>query len=162
MIVALLLVAIGILLCTRRSERDHTPGLMVLIGGFIWLAIEIHLLSMLGDLFAAALRHWIQIAAAFSVTILLIVPAIMIFIAIRDKFDSRRVLDAHNPVRNAFERRVETHESPGLWANRSRGDRPAPAEKRLSQSRDLKTRLEKLRVAAIVTGFAAGELLVRG
>lgn len=113
MIVALLLVAIGILLCTRRSERDHTPGLMVLIGGFIWLAIEIHLLSMLGDLFAAALRHWIQIVAAFGVTILLIVPAIMIFITIRDKFDSRRVLDAHNPVRSTFERRVETMKALG-------------------------------------------------
>ncbi len=109
MIVALLLVGIGILLCTRRPGRDHTPGLMVLIAGFIWLAIEIHLLSMLGDLFAAALRNWSQIVVAFGAAILLIVPAIMIYIAVRDQFDGRtKVLDAHNPVRNTFERRVDT------------------------------------------------------
>ncbi|MFZ3266103.1 MAG: hypothetical protein WA172_19005 [Terriglobales bacterium] len=109
MIVALLLVVIGILLCTRRPGRDYTLGLMALIAGFIWLAIEIHLLSIVADFFGVAVQHWIQIVVALGAAILLIVPAIMIYIAIRDRFDSReKVLESHNPVRNTFERRVDT------------------------------------------------------
>ncbi len=109
MIVALSLVAIGFLLCTRRPGRDYTPGTVALIAGFIWLAIEIHLLGMLGDLLAAALRHWIQIVVSCGAAILLIVPALMIYLAVRDQFDNgTKVLDAHNPVRNTFERRVDT------------------------------------------------------
>jgi hypothetical protein len=109
MTVAFLLVIIVVLLYTRRPERDYTLGLMGLIAAFIWLAIEIHLLSILGDLFALALERWIQIVIALGAAVLLIVPAIMIYIAVRDHLDNRKKFrESHGTVRNKFERRVTT------------------------------------------------------
>ena len=109
MTVAFLLVVIVILLHTRRPDRDYTLGLMLLIAAFIGLAIKIRLLSILGDLFALALEHWLEIVMAFGAAILLIVPAIMIYIAVRDQLDNReKFQESHGPVRSKFERRVNT------------------------------------------------------
>jgi uncharacterized paraquat-inducible protein A len=109
MTVAFLLVVIVILLYTRRPDRDYTLGIMVLIAASIWLAIEIHLLSILADFFAVALEHWLEIVMAFGAAVLLIVPAIMIYIAVRDQLDNReKFQESHGPVRSKFERRVTT------------------------------------------------------
>ena len=109
MTVAFLLVVIVILLYTRRPDRDYTLGIMVLIAASIWLAIEIHLLSILADFFAVALEHWLEIVMAFGAAVLLIVPAIMIYIAVRDQLDNReKFQESHGPIRSTFERRVTT------------------------------------------------------
>ena len=109
MTIAFLLVVIVILLYTRRPDRDYTLGIMVLIVASIGLAIKIRLLSILGDLFALALEHWLEIVMAFGAAILLIVPAIMIYIAVRDQLDNReKFQESHGPVRSKFERRVTT------------------------------------------------------
>jgi hypothetical protein len=109
MTVIVLLVVIVVLLYTRRPDRDYTLGLMLLIAAFVWLAIEIHLLSILGDFFAVALEHWLDIVMAFGAAVLLIVPAIMIYIAVRDQLDNReKFQESHGSVRSKFERRVTT------------------------------------------------------
>ena len=109
MTVAFLLVVIVVLLYTRRPDRDYTLGLMLLIAAFVWLAIEIHLLSILGDFFAVALEHWLDIVMAFGAAVLLIVPAIMIYIAVRDHVENReKFQESNGTVRGKFERRVAT------------------------------------------------------
>jgi hypothetical protein len=109
MTVAFLLVVIVILLYTRRPDRDYTVGIMVLIAASIWLAIEIRLLSILGDLFALALEHWLEIVMAFGAAILLIVPAIMIYIAVHDRLENHeKIEELHGPILSTFERRVTT------------------------------------------------------
>jgi dipeptide/tripeptide permease len=108
MTVIVLLVVIVVLLYTRRPDRDYTLGVMLLIAAFIGLAIKIRLLSVLGDLFALALEHWLEIVMAFGTAILLSVPAIMIYIAVRDHLDKRKMQESHGPVRSKFERRVTT------------------------------------------------------
>ena len=94
MTVAFLVVAIVLLLYTRPDERDYTLGIMLLIGAFTWLAIEIHLLRILADLCAVALEHWIEIIVAFSAAVLLSVPVAMIYMAVRDQLDNRGIRKA--------------------------------------------------------------------
>ena len=89
MIVVSLLVVIVILLYAHQADGDCSFGIALLIGVFTWLAIEIHLLRVLADLFAVALEHWTEIVMLFSAAVLLIVPAIMIYIAVRDGLDNR-------------------------------------------------------------------------
>lgn len=112
MTVAFLVIVIAVLLCTRQAGRDYTLSVMLLIGAFTWLAIEIHLLRILGNVFAFALEHWIEIVMAFSAAVLLIVPAFMIYIALRDRLDSRAIRtefqESNGTVRVKFERRVDT------------------------------------------------------
>lgn len=112
MTIVFLLVVIVVLLWTRQAGGDYTLGIGLLIAAFTWLAIEIHLLSILGDLFALALEHWLEIVMAFGAAILLIVPAIMIYIALRDQLDdlAMRPQFQQSPgtVRSKFDRRVTT------------------------------------------------------
>ena len=112
MTVAFLLVVIVVLLCMRQAGRDYTLGIMLLIAAFTWLAIEIHLLRILGDIFAVAVENWFEIVMAFGAALLLSVPALMTYIAVRDHFDHRcvrgEVQESHETVRVKFERRVDT------------------------------------------------------
>jgi hypothetical protein len=109
MTVSVLLVVIIVLLFTRRPARDYTVGVMILIAAGVWLAIEIGLISMLGEVFALAAEHWIKIVVALASAVLLIVPAIMISVAVRDRFGSReKARDSRSTVRYKFERRVNT------------------------------------------------------
>jgi hypothetical protein len=116
MTVAILVVVIAILLYTCHPKRDYTLSVALLIAAFTWLAIEIHVLRLLRDVFALALEHWIETVMAFGAVILLIVPAIMLYIAIRDQIDSRGLVRERHPssgtvrssVLNKFERRVAT------------------------------------------------------
>ena len=85
--VAFLLAVVVVLLCTRQTERDYTFAVLVLIGALIGLAIKINLLSILGDIFALALENWLSIVIALSAAIVLIVPALMIYVAVRDELD---------------------------------------------------------------------------
>jgi small-conductance mechanosensitive channel len=89
MIVVSLLVVIVALLYAHQSDGDYSLGIALLIGAFTWLAIEIHLLRILADFFAVALEHWLEIVMALGVAIVLIVPAIMIYIAVQDELDHR-------------------------------------------------------------------------
>lgn len=116
MTVAILLVVIAVLLYTCHPRRDYTLSIALLIAAFTWLAIEIRLLRILRDVFALAFEHWVETVMAFGAAILLIVPAMMLYIAIRDQIDSRnlaRVRHAsrshtRNTVLDKFERRVAT------------------------------------------------------
>jgi len=112
MTVVFLLVVIVILLYTRQAGRDYTLGIALLIAAFTWLAIEIHLLRILADLFALALEHWLDLVIAFGASILLIVPAIMIYITLQDRVDHRalppQLQPSHSTVRGKFDRRVAT------------------------------------------------------
>jgi hypothetical protein len=106
MTVVFLLVVIVVLLYTRQADRDYTLGLVFLIGAFIWLAVKIHLLSILGDLFALGLEHWTEIVMASSAALLLIVPAIMVYLAARVRFDNgtirRELREPNGRLRTRF------------------------------------------------------------
>lgn len=110
MTLVFLLVVIVVLLYTRQADRDYTLGLVILIAALTWLAIEIHILRILADLFALALEHWIEIVMAFSAAVLLSVPLIMVYIALRDQLDNRAIRkefqESHGAVRVKFNRRV--------------------------------------------------------
>jgi hypothetical protein len=116
MTIAILLVVIAILLFTVRPGHNYTVSTALLIAAFTWLAIEIHLLRILRDVFAIAVQHWFDTLMAFGAAILLSVPATMLYIAIRDQFENRslgrqrRLLLGHarNRVLAKFERRVAT------------------------------------------------------
>lgn len=109
MTVGFSLVVIVVLLYRRRPGHAYTLGVMVLIAAFLWLAIEIRLVSMLGDFLAIAVQHWIQIAIALAALVLLAVPALMIYVALGDQFNNRASpRDSASPVRGKFERRVAT------------------------------------------------------
>jgi signal transduction histidine kinase len=114
--IAILLIAIAILLFTLRPGREYTLSAALLIAAFTWLAIEIHLLRILRDVFAFAVEHWFDTVMAFGAAILLSVPATMLYIAIRDQLDNhnfgRERPSSSGRVRNGvldkFERRVAT------------------------------------------------------
>jgi len=112
MTIVFLLVVIVILLYTRQAGRDYTLGIGLLIAAFTWLAIEIHLLRILADLFALAVQHWLDVVVALGAAILLIVPVIMIYITLHDRLDDRALSPQaqHSPgaVRGKFDRRVAT------------------------------------------------------
>jgi hypothetical protein len=91
MTVAFLLAVIVFLIYTGQAERDCTFGSVILIGACVWLAIEIKLLHILADLFAIALAHWLEIVIALSAGIVLFVPAVMLYISLRDQLDRRAV-----------------------------------------------------------------------
>jgi hypothetical protein len=116
MIVAILVVVIAILLYTCHLKRDYTVYAAPLIAAFTALAIEIHLLELLRDVFAIALDHWVDTVMAFGGIILLIVPALMLYIAVRDHVDNPNLggkryhssVPVHSTVLSKFERRVAT------------------------------------------------------
>ncbi|MGA7687100.1 MAG: hypothetical protein WCC32_18535 [Terriglobales bacterium] len=116
MTIAILLVVIAILLFTMRPGRNYTLSTGFLIAAFTWLAIEIHLLRILRDVFAVAVEHWFDTLMTFGAAIVLSVPATMLYIAIRDQFENRNPGRERHPspgrVRNQvldkFERRVAT------------------------------------------------------
>ncbi|MGA9472666.1 MAG: hypothetical protein WBV36_09390 [Terriglobales bacterium] len=115
MTVAILVVVIAILLFTCHPKRDYTVSAALLIAAFTWLAIETHLLRLLRDVLALALDHWLDTVMAFGAVILLVVPASMLYIAVRDHLDRHRLAHAQHesfgPSRitvNKFERRVAT------------------------------------------------------
>ncbi len=89
MVVVFLLVVIALLLYLRQSQRDYTLSAAVLIAALTWLSIEIHLLGLLHDVMALALDHWLDAVMVFCAVILLIVPAMMIYVGIRDQLEER-------------------------------------------------------------------------
>lgn len=102
MVVGFLLVIIAILLYQRQPQRGYTLGVAVLIAAFTWLSIEIHLLHLLRDVLAVALDHWVDTVMAFCAFILLIVPATMLYVGVRNPVVARHT------VLDKFERRVAT------------------------------------------------------
>jgi hypothetical protein len=118
MVVVFLLVVIAILLYRRRPDRDYSLSAALLIAAFTWLAIEIHVLRLLQDLVALAVAHWVDVTTALAAAILLVVPAMMLYIAVRDQLDHRAKspgplrnlvpTHARHTVLNKFERRVAT------------------------------------------------------
>ena len=119
MVVVFLLVVIAILLCLRWPQRDYSLSAALLIAAFTWLAIEIHVLRLLQDLVALAVAHWVDVTTSLAAAILLVVPAMMLYIAVRDQLDGatgkspsplRNLVSTHarHSVLNKFERRVAT------------------------------------------------------
>jgi len=112
MTVVLLLIVIVVLLWTRQAGRDYTLRIVFLIAAFTWLAIEIHLLKILGAIFAVAVEHWFAIVMALGAAVLLSVPVLMIYIAVSDHLERRSSREdfheSQNTVRCKFERRVDT------------------------------------------------------
>lgn len=123
MLAVFLLVAIALLLCRRQPSRDCTLSAALLIAALTWLAIDVHLLHLLRDLFAVAVDHWFDTVVAFGAAVLLIVPATMLYVGIRDQMEERaRRMErgerrgfgeavparAQHSVMDKFERRVAT------------------------------------------------------
>ncbi len=110
MTVFFLVAVIVVLLSTQRVNRDYSVRIALLIAAFFWLAIEIHLLSILADLCALALEHWLEIVMAFCAAVVLSVPLIMVYIALCDQLDERAIRQefrqSHWTVRTRFNRRV--------------------------------------------------------
>ena len=123
MTVVFLLAVIAILLYLRRPNRDYTLGAAVLIAALTWLAIDVHLLRMLQEVFAFAMENWVDVVMALGALVLLIVPAVMIYIGVRDELDKRALVGhprdpltpacksvstPRNRVLDKFEQRVAT------------------------------------------------------
>jgi len=124
MTVAFLLAVIAILLYLRRPERDYSLGAAALIAAATWLAIDVHLLRLLQEVLALAVENWIDVVMGLGALLLLIVPAMMVYIGVREEIDKRalvghprerftracRAVSAHpeNKVVDKFERRVAT------------------------------------------------------
>ncbi|HVM93276.1 MAG TPA: hypothetical protein VMT67_10725 [Terriglobales bacterium] len=124
MTVVFLLAVIAILLYLRRPNRDYTLGAAVLIAALTWLAIDVHLLRMLQEVFAFAMENWVDVVMALGALVLLIVPAVMIYIGVRDELDKRALVghprdpltpackavssNPRNRVLDKFEQRVAT------------------------------------------------------
>jgi hypothetical protein len=102
MIVVSLLVVIAILLYLGQPHRDYTLGIALLIAALTWLSIEVHLLHLLRDVVALALDYWLDTLMALCAVILLIVPATMLYVGVRDPVVARHT------VLDKFERRVAT------------------------------------------------------
>ena len=110
---------IALLLYLRLSERGYTLTAAVLIAALTWLAIDVHLLHLLQNLVALAVENWVDVAMGLGALILLIVPAMMIYVGIREELDKRgapphqvftpvSIANPHNKVLDKFERRVAT------------------------------------------------------
>jgi len=112
MTVVFLLVVIAILLYRHQAGRNYTLGVGLLIAALTWLAIEIHLLRILRVVFAVAVEHWLDMVVAFGAAVLLIVPGIMIYLAVRDQLEHRPLLqefrESRGTIRTKFDRRVAT------------------------------------------------------
>jgi len=122
MTVVFLLVVIATLLYARHPQRDYTLSAALLIAALTWLAIEIHLLRILHDVFALAIANWVDVVMALGAAVLLVVPAVMLSIAVHDRMERRDGRAEFytsigpppvnsvpiNSVLNKFERRVAT------------------------------------------------------
>ena len=116
MTVAILVIVIAILLYTCHPKRDYTLNVALLIAAVTGLAIEIHVLDLLRDVLAIALDHWVETVVVFGGVILLIVPVLMLYIAIRDQIGNRKPVEERQqsraPIRNTvlgkFDRRAAT------------------------------------------------------
>ncbi|HTR24948.1 MAG TPA: hypothetical protein VMI10_13290 [Terriglobales bacterium] len=109
MTVVFLLAVIALLLYLHRPERDCTLSAAALIGAFTWLAIDVHLLRLLQEMFAFAIENWVDVVMGVGALILLIVPAMMIQIAVRGELAlTGHSANRRNRVIDKFERRVAT------------------------------------------------------
>ncbi|HVM94485.1 MAG TPA: hypothetical protein VMT67_16810 [Terriglobales bacterium] len=116
-VVFLLLVVIAMLLYVRRP--NYTFSVAVLIAALTWLAIDVHLLRLVQEMVAFVVENWADVAMGVGAVIVLIVPAMMIYIGVRDEIDKRAthphqmftpvgIANARNRVLDKFERRVAT------------------------------------------------------
>ncbi|MGB9235350.1 MAG: hypothetical protein WCC04_13125 [Terriglobales bacterium] len=92
LIVFLLFVAV-LLICTPRAERGLALGAMALVGAVIWLAVRIHLHSIVGSMVGTVLalgwEYRNDLLLFFAAAIVLIVPILMIYMTACDQLDRR-------------------------------------------------------------------------
>ncbi|MFZ1918691.1 MAG: hypothetical protein WAU58_14040 [Terriglobales bacterium] len=129
-IVFLLFVAI-LLICTPRSERGLALGSMLAVGIAIWLAVRINLHRILGGIVGTIAglvwEYRSDLLLFFAAAIVLIVPALMIYMTVRDQLD-RREFEKSVRARRSLRRLGLTlrSEHPWVWAvDHERSSRPA-------------------------------------
>ena len=110
LIVFLLFVAV-LLICTPRAERGLALGAMALVGAVIWLAVRIHLHSIVGSMVGTVLalgwEYRNDLLLFFAAAIVLIVPILMIYMTACDRARQARGCEKNQSA--TFIERAWTH-----------------------------------------------------
>ena len=119
----LLLFVAVVLACTPSSERRFAVGSMLVVGAVIWLAVRINLHRIVGNLvgdgMALAWDYRNDLLLIFAASIVLVVPAVMIYVAITDQFRRRAAERARRrPKGLGFPLRSQ---HPWLWVMDEKG-----------------------------------------
>jgi hypothetical protein len=100
-VIFFLLTVAALLICTPRGERGLALGSMLTVGAALWLAVRINLHSILGSILGAVLalawEYRNELLVLFGATVVLIVPLLMIYVALRDRVEARAGKSGYPP-----------------------------------------------------------------
>jgi len=113
-LIVLLLVVVFLLIFTPPEERALASGIMSVIPLGSWVVFKVKLWAVLGSLLGSLLdfvwENWQVLAMALAASIVLIVPALMIYLVICDRLDDRAIrrefLESSGTVTKKLESRV--------------------------------------------------------
>jgi hypothetical protein len=92
-----------LLICTPRPERVLALSTTLAIGAVIWLAVMIHLHSILGSFVGAVVSlFWEfrnELLLVLAATVVLIVPILMIYIEVSDRLGRRHGRSRGKPAK---------------------------------------------------------------
>jgi hypothetical protein len=113
-LIVLLLILVFLLIFTPPEERALAFGVVSAIAVAAWVVFELKLWavvgSMLGSLLDLLWDNWQTLLMALAASIVLIVPALMIYLVICDRFDDRAIrrefLESSGTVTQKLDSRV--------------------------------------------------------
>jgi len=113
-LIVLLLVVVFLLIFTPPEERALASGIMSVIPLGSWVVFKVKLWAVLGSLLGSLLdfvwENWQVLAMALAASIVLIVPALMIYLVICDRLDDRAIrrefLESSGTVSKKLDSRV--------------------------------------------------------
>ena len=113
-LIVLFLVVVFLLIFTPPEERALASGIMSVIALGSWVVFKVKLWAVLGSLLGSLLdfvwENWQVLAMALAASIVLIVPALMIYLVICDRLDDRAIrrefLESSGTVSKKLDSRV--------------------------------------------------------
>jgi hypothetical protein len=116
LLIVLLLVLVFLLIFTPPEERVLAFGVMSAIAAATWVAFKLKLWAVLGSMLGSLLDllwdNWQALLMALAASIVLIVPALMIYLLICDRLDDRAIrrefLESSGTVTQKLDSRVHT------------------------------------------------------
>jgi len=112
--IVVFLVAVFLLIFTPPEDRALAFGVMSAIAVATWIVFQLKLWAVLGSLLGSLLDllwdNWQALAVALAASIVLIVPALMIYIIVCDRLDDRAIrkefLESRGTVTQKLDSRV--------------------------------------------------------
>lgn len=116
MMIVLLLVVVFLLIFTPPGERPLAIGVVSAVAVASWIVFQLKLWavfgSMLGSLLDLLWGNWQALLMALAASIVLIVPALMIYLVVCDRLDDRAIrkefLENSGTVTQKLDSRVQT------------------------------------------------------